>query len=99
MTHHASPKTRSKEALQAEAEARSDLRATFGSPHGKRVLARLHAAAGTNAPRFRPATGGGPFDPLEAAFRDGQAEIVNAIQRTLDTPEDEEPKRPGAARA
>ena len=81
----------------AEAEARGDIRALFGSDLGQRVLGRLHAAAGTNRPRFIPGTDGS-IDTHAAAFADGQAEIVNAIQRTLDSPEDEDQARPKARR-
>ena len=96
MKHERTEKEAARKA--AEAEARADVRAVFGSTAGQRVLARLHAAAGTDLPRFRGHPDR-PLDPLDAAFRDGKAEIVNAIQRTLDPPEDEEVHRPGASRA
>jgi hypothetical protein len=83
---------------QALAAARiallADFRATFTTEHGTRALAHLRASAGIGRPVFLSPPGGGPIDPLAAAFRDGRHSILHEIQALLDEPEDAAPRTP-----
>lgn len=92
------PRTEEKdrEAREAEESANRDLREVFLSEAGQRVLRRLHAAAGTQSPRFRFNPDGRGPNPIAAAFYDGQASVVLEIERRLALAEDRDTRRPTA---
>jgi hypothetical protein len=66
----------------------ADLRATFGSGAGERTLAGLKRRVGYGRPCFLPASGGGPFDPYAAAYRDGRKSVLEEILADLASAED-----------
>ncbi|MEI7910777.1 MAG: hypothetical protein WCK77_14160 [Verrucomicrobiota bacterium] len=72
---------------QARVEFLSDLRATFGSPAGARVLAYLRQSAGHGKPAFLP-TASGAICPFASASRDGRKSIIDEIDANLAIPAD-----------
>ena len=60
-------------------------RRLFGSEEGKLVLEDLKARFGTQMPTFIP-KGDGGFDPLWAAIRDGQRQVVIHIEHQMSLP-------------
>ena len=96
MHPHARQKETRRDADGERSRILAAFRATFTTDHGELVLAILRASAGCGKPSFLPAPGGGPFDPLAAAYRDGRKSILDEIQSHLDTPEDAGPEaKPG----
>ncbi len=78
-----------REAARARRDAiLADFRATFGSEQGRRVLAVLEAAVNYGKPSFLPGPGGGTYDPLAAAIRDGRKSVVAEIHGFLEAEED-----------
>ena len=67
----------------------ADFRGTFGTDHGKRVLALLEASVNYGKPSFLPAAGGKPYDPIAAAIRDGRKSVLAEIHDYLAEPEDQ----------
>lgn len=65
----------------------ADIRATFGTDHGRRVLSLLEASVHYGKPSFLPAAGGKPYDPIAAAIRDGRKSVLAEIHEYLSTPE------------
>ena len=72
---------------QARVEFLADLRATFGSPAGARVLAYLRQSAGHGKPAFLP-TASGAICPFASAARDGRKSIIDEIDANLAIRED-----------
>jgi hypothetical protein len=70
----------------------ADFRGTFGTDHGKRVLALLETSVNYGKPSFLPAAGGKPYDPIAAAIRDGRKSVLAEIHGYLAEPEDGEKK-------
>lgn len=66
----------------------ADFRATFGSEHGRRVLALLEASVNYGKPSFLPAAGGRGYDAIAAAIRDGRKSVIAEIHESLATEED-----------
>lgn len=60
-------------------------RQIFKSPEGKLVLEDLKRQFGTEMPTFIPKQDGG-FDPLWAAVRDGQRQVVIHIEYQMSLP-------------
>ncbi len=60
-------------------------RALFGSADGRLVLEDLKAKFGTGLPAFIPRADGG-FDPLWAAVRDGQRQVLIHIEYQTSLP-------------
>lgn len=86
MNPHASQTTIENNAARLR-DFHQSLTLTFDSPDGQRVLAWLHASAGTRKPCFRPSpaagAGGNPLDPFAAAVRDGRTGLVWEIEENL----------------
>ncbi|HWL54286.1 MAG TPA: hypothetical protein VNQ90_17735 [Chthoniobacteraceae bacterium] len=60
-------------------------RRVFGSEEGKLVLEDLRGKFGTDKPAFIPKPDGG-FDPLWAAVRDGQRQVVIHVEHQMSLP-------------
>ncbi len=52
----------------------------FASPGGQKILEDLKARFGVDAPAFIDVPGQ-PFDPIRAAIRDGQRQVILHIER------------------
>lgn len=101
MNHHGPTKEKSDrdaEILRERAEYLADLRATFGSEHGKRVLAAIRSRCGYDYPAFVRAPGSKRLDPFAAAIRDGRRAVFQELLDDLATPEDGRGKSPEAVR-
>jgi hypothetical protein len=73
------------EKLKREIDAQQVVNAyhrTFETSDGKRVLADISKVFGTHMPTFLPKPDGG-YDPLHAAKRDGQQDVVKHINARL----------------
>ena len=57
---------------------------TFETDEGRLVLEDIKKAFGTDFPAFR-ADGQGRFDPIYAAIRDGQRQVILHIEQILST--------------
>jgi hypothetical protein len=97
MTTNAEKENRARSIADAEQRTRilADVRATYASDHGQRVLHLLRLRTGYDRPAFLP-TAGSPLDPLAAAFRDGRKSVYQEILDDLATAEDEPVKLPVA---
>lgn len=58
---------------------------TFSTEEGKMVLANLKSYFRLNRPAFERSLGH-PFDPVAAAIRDGQREVILFIEHKLSLP-------------
>lgn len=58
---------------------------TFSTEEGKLVLANLKSYFRMNRPAFERSLGH-PFDPIAAALRDGQREVILFIEHKLSLP-------------
>lgn len=59
---------------------------TFSTEEGKMVLANLKSYFRLNRPAFERSLGHHAFDPIAAALRDGQREVILFIEHKLSLP-------------
>ena len=100
MPPNAEKENRARSLADAEQRTRilADVRATYSSDHGQRVLHYLRLRTGYDRPAFLPAAAGSHLDPLAAAFRDGRKSVYQEILDDLATAEDQPVKPPTAIR-
>lgn len=71
--------------------------ALFASPAGQQILEDIRARFGADAPVFIE-TPGQPFDPIRAAIRDGQRQVILHIQRATNLATHEQTPKASHAR-
>lgn len=81
--HHEQQKAHSDTTAQQRRDYLDTLLRVFDTPDGERILASLHASAGTRKPCFVATSNGVAVDPYTAAYRDGRHSILWEIEANL----------------
>lgn len=90
MNHHAQKKASAGSSSERD-NLLHDVRATFTTESGARVLAMLRQSAGLYAPATVIPSRGGTIDPALTHYRDGRKSIVLEIEAWLRETEDAKP--------